>query len=267
MGMTWVFGSPTWLGTSVALADIQVTVGDDTFDCLRKLNGLDQNVMAGFAGNVKTGFAMLARLQRLIDDEKTGASAAADVQAIFDHFPDAAKDLFASLDDNGREGGSAVLVAGAEPATNTLYGSRSRAARFLSPQFSAQEIPHQEWASIGSGAEIPEYQAELEKVTGDESHSLVTTEANRPGGHAHTMAILLMQSVADLPSVRGISKHFHVGVVFAGGWQLTSSNRDFFPPDGPPQQIRMPPVAESWRALESLLAPHLSHALTVAIAA
>jgi hypothetical protein len=63
--MTWVFGSPTWLGTSVCLADIQVTVGDTTFDCLRKVYGLDQNVMAGFAGNVRTGFAMLARLKRL----------------------------------------------------------------------------------------------------------------------------------------------------------------------------------------------------------
>ena len=81
------------------------------------------------------------------------------------------------------------------------------------------------------------------------------------------MATFVIQSVANLPSVSGISKHFHVGVVFAGGWQLTSSNRDFFPPDGSPQQIRMPPVAESWRALENLLAPYLSHALTVAIAA
>jgi hypothetical protein len=265
--MTWVFGSPTWLGSSVCLADIQVTVGDDTFDCLRKLYGLDQNVVAGFAGNVKTGFAMLASLQRFIDDTKPSASAPADIQAIFDHFPDAARDLFASLADYGRQGGSAVLVAGAEPAANHVYGSRSRAARFLSPEFSAQEIPHQAWASIGSGAEIPEYQAELEKVTGDESLPLITMEAGRPGGHAHTMAIAVMQSVGDLPSVRGISKHFHVGVVFAGGWEFTSSNRDFFPPDGPPQQIRMPPVAESWRALERLLAPYLSQALTVAIAA
>jgi hypothetical protein len=265
--MTWVFGSPTWLGSSVCVADIQVTVGDATFDCLRKLYGLDANVMAGFAGNVNTGFAMLARLQRLIDDEKSSANAPADIQAIFDHYPGAARDLFGSLDDEGRQGGSAVLVAGAEPAANMVYGSHPRAARFLSPDFFAQEVPHQEWASIGSGAEIPAYQAELEKVTGGESRPLLGLEVGRPGGHAHTMATFVIQSVANLPSVSGISKHFHVGVVFAGGWQLTSSNRDFFPPDGSPQQIRMPPVAESWRALENLLAPYLSHALTVAIAA
>lgn len=265
--MTWVFGSPTWLGSSVCVADIQVTVGDDTFDCLRKVYGLDQNVMAGFAGNVKTGFALLARLQRLIDHAKSSPSEPADIQAIFHEYPDAARQLFASLDGNGRRGGAAILVAGAEPAADTLYRSRSRAARFQSPDFSAEEIPHREWASIGSGAEIPSYQAELEKLTGDESHPLLTLEGGRPGGHAHTMAIAVMQSVADQPSVRGISTHFHVGVVFAGGWQLTSSNRDFFPPDGPPQQIRMPAAAESWRALERMLAPHLSQALTVAMAA
>jgi len=264
--MTWVFGSPTWLGSSVCVADIQVTVDGQTFDCLRKLYGLDQNVLAGFAGNVKTGFAMLARLQRLIDQQKASQSEPADIQAIFDRYPDAASDVFARLDAGGRQGGSSVLIAGAEHAANTLYGSRSRAARFVSPDFALQEIPHRQWASIGSGAEIPAYRAELEKVTGDESRPLVTMEAGRPGGHAHTMAIVVMQSVADMPPVEGISKHFHVGVVFAGGWQLTSSDRDFFPPDGPPQQIRMPPVAESWRELETVLAPHLSRALTVAIA-
>jgi hypothetical protein len=264
--MTWVFGSPTWLGSSICVADIQVTVGTDTFDCLRKLYGLDQNVMAGFAGNVHTGFAMLARLQRLIDDEKNSPSAPADIQAIVDRFPDAARGLFEGLDDHGRRGGSAVLVAGAEPARDRLYGSRPRAARFKSPDFAAQEIPHREWASIGSGAEIAAYQAELEKLTGDEADGLLTMEAGRPGGHAHTMAMFVVMSVGDMPGVRGISKHFHVGLVFADGWHLTRSDRDFFPAPGPPQQIRMPPVAESWAELERILAPHLSHALTVAVA-
>lgn len=54
--MTWVFGSPTLLGSAVCVADIQITIGDETFDCLRKLYGLNQNVVAGFAGSVKVGF-------------------------------------------------------------------------------------------------------------------------------------------------------------------------------------------------------------------
>jgi hypothetical protein len=141
----------------------------------------------------------------------------ADLQAIFDQFPIAARELSASLDDKGRTGGAAILVAGAEPVANAIYGSRSRAARFLGPDFAAEEIAREAWASIGAGADIPAYQAEPEKVTGYESHPLLTMEAGRPGGHAHTMATFVMQAVADLPSVRGISKHFHVGVVLAGG--------------------------------------------------
>jgi hypothetical protein len=144
--MTWVFGSPTWLGTAICVADIQVTVGERTFDCLRKVYGLDSNVMAGFAGNVRTGFAMLVRLQRLIKETKPSADGPADVQAIFDRYPAAAAELFASLDDVGREGGSAVLVAAAEPADSTLYGCRSRAARFVYPDFATYEIPHRAWA-------------------------------------------------------------------------------------------------------------------------
>jgi hypothetical protein len=264
--MTWVFGSPTWLGSSVCLADIQVTVGDETFDCLRKVYGLDHNVMAGFAGNVKTGFGMLARLQRLIDDIKKSADATAAVQAIFDRYPAAAAELFASLGDDGRAGGSAILVGAAEPANNAVYGSRSRAARFVCPDFTAEEIPQRAWASIGSGSDIPAYQAELVKVTGDHGGPLVVLETNNPGGHARAMAFFVTQAVGDMPPVDGISKHFHVGVVFAHGWELGTSDRTHFR-DGPPEQIRMPPVAESWAELERLLAPRLTRAPTVAIAA
>ena len=187
--MTWVFGSPTLFGCSVCVADIQVTVGDSTFDCLRKLYGLDQNVMAGFAGDVRTGFAMLARLQRLIDEEKHSADEPADIQGIFDRYPAAAREVFAAMGESAQAGGSEILVAGAESATNTLlYGSRSRAARFVGPDFAVQEIRHQAWASIGSGRGVPEYHSQLETVTGDAAHPLVTLEAGNPGGHARIMA-------------------------------------------------------------------------------
>lgn len=263
--MTWVFGSPTLLGSAVCVADIQVTIGDETFDCLRKLYGLDQNVVAGFAGNVRAGFAMLAHLQGLIEDERSSGSPV-DVRAIFERFPAMARDLIARLGEEYLIGGSAVLVGGATVTPNTLYGSRSHAARFVGPEFEFDEIAREAWGSIGSGAEIPQYLEELQKVTGVESHPLLQMEVGRPGGHAQTMAIVVTQSVADMPSVQGISKHFHVAVVFADGWEMRRSDRDFFPPDGPPQQIRMPPVAESWRELEALIPPRLSEALTTPIA-
>jgi hypothetical protein len=263
--MTWVFGSPTWLGSSVSVADIQVTVGDETFDCLRKLYGLHQNVMAGFAGSVLAGFAMLARLQQLID-ETPSEHGAVDLDTLFDRFPAVAQEVFDRLPDAALDAGSEVLVAGAESAGKTLYGSRPRAVRFMGPDFTAEPIPHQEWASIGCGSQITAYQAELEKVTGEEGRGLVQMEVGRPGGHAQMMARFVTMQVGNLPSVPGISKHFHVGVVFADGWEITTSDRDFFPPDGPPQEIRMPPVATSWAELEALLDDRASGDLARAIA-
>lgn len=69
--MTWVFGSPTMLGSSVCLADVQVSIGSQTFDCLRKVYAIDRNLMAGFAGNVAVGFRMLVTLQQLVESTKS----------------------------------------------------------------------------------------------------------------------------------------------------------------------------------------------------
>lgn len=248
------------------MADIQVTVGDKTFDCLRKLYPLDQNVLAGFAGNVETGFAMLERLHQLIVSTKQAPGDPADIEAVFRLFPRAARELFADLDDRGREGGSALLIAAGEPADNTIYGSAARVACFQGPAFAAQEIPHQQWGSIGSGSDIPAYLAELEKLTSDEARELVKMEVGMIGGHASIMASTIIREIGEMPRVPGISMHFHVGTVVTGGWRLTKSDRDYFPGDAPPVQIRMPPVAESWQELQDLLALDLRGGLGVAIA-
>ena len=108
------------------------------------------------------------------------------------------------------------------------------------PGFAVKEIPHRKWGSIGSGSGIAAYKAELEKITGDEADGLIQMEVGRPGGHGQVMGQFLAMQVSELTPVPGISSHFHIGVVFADGWQMSTSDRDFFPPDGPPQQIRMP---------------------------
>ncbi len=225
--MTWVMGRPTWLGISACVAVVQVTVGDETFDCLRKLYGLEANVLAGFAGNVKTGFPMLARLQQLTDVQKSSEEDPANISALFHEYPGVARDLFASLPAELQHGGSAVLIGAAEPAANTLYGCLSRGACFRSPEFAAEEIPHREWDSIGSGSGIAAYKAELEKITSDEADGLLQMEVGRPGGHAEMMAQFLTMQVSELPPVPGISTHFHIEWSLLMGrdrWRLNSSS-------------------------------------------
>lgn len=118
----------------MGVADIQMTVGDESFDCLQKLYGIHQNVLAGFAGTVLGGFALVARLQRLID-ETPASQGAVNLDLLFSAYPAAAQDVFARLPAESAQAGTAVLVAAAEPAPNTLYGSRGRCARFRSPGF------------------------------------------------------------------------------------------------------------------------------------
>jgi hypothetical protein len=251
--VTWVFGSPTWLGASVCVADIQVTIGNRNFDCLQKLYAIDANALAGFAGNVSMGFEMLSALARVIRLGKGATAEPTDAAALIDRFPDVARGVFARQPAEAQAGGSALLLAIGEPSENTLYGTTPHVVRFTSPTFEAQEVPRKEWASIGSGAGVNEYQAELTKVTGDEGDGLLQMEVGRPGGHARMMAQFVAMQVAELPEVKGISQHFHIGVAFADGCELTTTNRDLFPPDGPPQQIRMPKVASTWAELQDVV--------------
>ena len=251
--MTWVFGNPTILGSGVCVADIQVTTGDDrTFDCLRKLYPVDRNLIAGFAGNVATGFEMLTVLHHLMNAEKASSAEAADVQRIFKRFPAAAMQRYADLPAEHREGGSQLLIVGANRANDALYESRPEAARFAAPDFRCDEIPRGEWRSIGSGAEIAGYRRELEALTSDEGRKLMQLEANSPGGYAKVMSFSVVQAVRQMPSVPGISQHFHTGVVFANACEFSTSDTTWYDDEGP-HVIEMPEVADSWASLQALL--------------
>lgn len=82
--MTWVFGNANILGSAICVADIQVTLQDGrTFDCVQKLHELDRNVLAGFAGDVLTGFAMLVSLNRYL----LGQDAPIEIERVFDTLP------------------------------------------------------------------------------------------------------------------------------------------------------------------------------------
>jgi ATP-dependent protease HslVU (ClpYQ) peptidase subunit len=256
--MTWVFGSASFLGSAILVGDVQVTLGDGrTLDCLQKVHALDHNVLGGFAGDVYAGFALLSALQRFIHQHE----AAVPIESVFDAVPRIARETFARLD-APNQSGSALLIAGASPQDNALYGSRPELARFRDPNFDAEEIAMSDWAAIGSGSEVEAYRLELQSAMSDEARSLLAMEANNPGGFLNTMTIPIISNVFDMPSVPGIAKHFHVGTVFADRCWIRTSDREHFPADGPPQQIRMPPVATNWSELQALLRQQLGSAVT-----
>jgi hypothetical protein len=249
-GMTWVFGTATeFFGTAICVSDIQVTLpGDETVDCLQKMYPLAQNVVAGFAGDVELGFSMLEDLAAIVQDERPRSAHEA-----MGEFSRIAKARFARLLVGQQERGSEVLMAYVLPNEQMVYGGQPLVGRFRCPDFEFEEIPRGAWGSIGSGTDIPAYQRELEKLTGEQTDPLLQMEANQPGGYAQMMFIALTGAIGDIEPIPGISRHFHSCVVTVGGYMPGNSDRTMFGPDGEIIEIKMPKVATSFAELQELL--------------
>jgi hypothetical protein len=261
--MTWIFGTATeFFGTAICVSDIQVTLpGDETVDCLQKMYPLAQNVVAGFAGDVEFGFSMLEELAAVVQKERPRSA-----REVMGEFSRIAKDRFAGLPPGQQKRGSEVLVAYVLPDDQMVYGGRPLVGRFRCPDFDFEGVPRGTWGSIGSGTDIPAYQQELEKLTGEEAHLLLQMEANHPGGFAQTMFIALSGAIGDIEPVPGISRHFHSCVVTVQGCMPGNSDRTMFGPAGEVVEIKMPKVATSFAELRELLRAGRQNAPASAIA-
>ena len=248
--MTWVFGTATdFFGTAICVSDIQVTLsGGETVDCLQKMYPLAQNVVAGFAGDVEVGFSMLADLAAVVQDKQSRT--ARDGMGEFSRI---AKARFADLSPGQQERGSEVLISDVLPDDQMVYGGRPVVGCFRCPDFEFEEIPRGTWGSIGSGTDIPAYQRELEKLTGEQTDPLLQMEANQPGGYAQMMFIALTGALRDFEPVPGISRHFHSCVVTVEGLMPGNSDQTMFGPDGEIVETKMPEVATSFAELQKLL--------------
>lgn len=253
------------MGTAIAVADIQVTVGDQVFDGLRKLHPIDRNVAIGFAGNVEAGFLAVEWLSSVVRSPARPVGPVSNVEDAVAEFSALAKNNYSLLGRSAQTGGCAVLVAGASFDERQMYGSRPFVAKMTAPVFDIEVIERGEWGSIGSGNGIAEYRAQLESVAGDKADALLTMEASFAGGYATMMAMSVVEAIAEMPRVRGISEHFHTCVLTAHGFRFGDSNRTIYS-GGPPREIVLPPVASSWTELQLLLASHTGRAPAVAFA-
>jgi hypothetical protein len=255
--VTWVCGCATqFIGTAICVGDIQVTLGTgEAFDCLRKVYPIDQNIAAGFAGDVEIGFAQLGALSRLVAAMRGDRPEPVAVERVIEQFSRAAREEFKRAPIRNRHGQSEIMLTGASFSEDHIYSSRPIAARFRSPDFGCTEIARGDWGSIGSGSAVESYRSALQGLTEEKEgeSAPVTMEANNPGGYAQIMFISLMSDLRDLEPVPGVSSHFHAIIATAHGFQPFNSDVTKFPPDGPPVEINMPEVAESWPELQALI--------------
>ena len=254
--MTWVFGTPlAFLGMALCVADIQVTLRDGRcVDCLQKLYPMHQNVLAGFAGDVQIGFALLEALSRELPAYPSDEPPAVAVSELIGGFPGRAREVFNSAPAINRSQGSELLIAGATPAPNTIYGGKPMVACLRGPRFVPEPIDRGEWGSIGSGSAVAVYREKLETYTSEAAREVLPMEGGWVGGFATVIFIGLTSELRDIPPVAGISQHFHACLVTASGFEGRSTDRTDFPPAGPPRKVEMPKVATSWAELQAVLA-------------
>jgi hypothetical protein len=200
--LTWVFGTATeFFGTAICVADIQVTIGEgeerEMIDCLQKVYPLEQNVVAGFAGNVQVGFSMLAALQEVVREVVGEYGEPADFDHVLERFSPFAARVWGGLGLHLRKGGCELLVAGASQAPRMLYNSHPHVVRMRAPTFEVDEIPRGTWGSIGSGADVAGYRAELERLGSEDNSGALQMEVGRPGGFAHHVYLGPLRGLRD----------------------------------------------------------------------
>jgi hypothetical protein len=124
-----------------------------------------------------------------------------------------------------------------------------------SPDFVPERVPDREAQSIGSGAQVPQYEAELERLSGEFGELLRWEFGPWPeiGGVAMPITMAISQAIDD-HSAPGVSPHLVVCSVKWDGVDTGTNDVEGLSPNAPSRQ--MPPIARNWAEWQTLKARH-----------
>ena len=245
--MTWVVGATSVYGYGVLCSDVQVTLRNGTTrDLVRKAYPITNFIAAGFAGSVRIGFSLL---QTLADatamPEQALSTMAWDPPWVAERWAPVARSVFKAAPTDEQDLGSRILLLGASPASNAGLGSKMFLIRLASPDFRPGLMARYIMScAIGTGAGIAEYKHRLKPHIRFLS-GIHRAEVMNPNGWAQQLCFSLTRSLRQHPR-HGISPHLHAVVVRRGQLSMWNNNENVYHPDGTVDQVRMPPVAESY---------------------
>lgn len=248
--MTWVMAQPTIFGQVICLSDIQVTftdlqTGEETYlDCVQKSYAMDKNIIAGFAGNVLGGFAMLSSLSKAIKANKKDPNELFEPEFLINEWSKIAKSNFARLIPEAKDGDVHILIGGISHTVDVGIPGMGKptVAILKSPDFVPEYTEIGKWASIGSGASEQKYRDLLDKATGDPYHPLMQHGEEM---YSQSVSIYLSYEIQKMEPTPGISQHYHLGrLTRASATQGTSDHKEY-PATGEEVEIKMPNVAHS----------------------
>jgi len=138
-----------------------------------------------------------------------------------------------------------MLLLGASPTENAGLGARMFLIRFASPDFMPGIMARFLMScSIGSGAGIAEYKQRLKPHIRFAS-GIHRAEVMNRNGWAQEVVFSLTRSLRKQPRP-GISRHMHAVVVRRGQISTWNNDETIHYADGSVEDVRMPPVAQSY---------------------
>lgn len=243
--MTWIIGAAT-IRYAVGISDIRVTFADGREkDCLQKLYPMSRFISAGFAGSVQIGFAMLDALAYLLRDLPDGSAWHPEEAA--DCFQDLARQVFRAAPLTEQAVHSHLMLLGAHPKEDVGIPGYARCSVHIlrSPDFVPQLAPNGEVVSIGSGSAVAPYQKVLD---GFSSNVLSLLRGEEMGARTGFLPLsMVVQKTIEQNPTPGISPHAHICVVRRSSVEVGANDENRYPPSGEVIEIRMPPVATTWK--------------------
>lgn len=255
--MTWVIGIDTLLGPGLLVSDVCVSWQKPdgsyiTKDCLQKIYRVSPSIMAGFAGSVEIGFALINSLTTFLKLPETE-------KGQVDWIPDRvarswqvkARTLFSGSPSKERECKAEIIMVGAHPFEDAGIPRvpRMNIIKMAGPDFEPEiKFGLGQSISIGSGSNAEEYKRILKEIA--EEQPLIELAEGDSLGWGKGLGILISQAISKSPSA-GISDHLHFGFVTRRTCKLGANDRIEF--DGDKRiDFKMPKVATSYAEFQKM---------------
>jgi hypothetical protein len=235
-------------GYSAALSDRQVSwPGGQTLNCLQKLYPIAPFMVAGFSGSVELGFSLINDFCAWLKPQ-VPAGGAVNTRVVVQLWWRRARWIFGRGRADLQRQGTQILVAGISPSerrgdlrprTEVIILSSSDG---FVPRHANPMAP----VSIGSGSDVPEYNAALQNLD-----YLLSVEGSLLGGFAAGIGLHASLALWSNPQL-GVSSYLHLGLAQLGEAKVLPLRQSKPGPNGLSIDDPMPAVASNWEEFSRL---------------